>query len=76
MLAIEMALGQLSGGYVGYWHFCPLFRGVEYLNFYIKCFAQLTYLVRISWVLLYLVYSLRPKAPWAKCRKPWATASK
>lgn len=75
LITLEFAVGQLSCGHVGYWTFCPLFRGMEYLGFCVNFYALVVVSIQVSWSWLYFMYCFEPDLPWMKCRAPWATPS-
>lgn len=75
MMVIDFANGQMTGGALGYWLFCPLFRGIRLLSFLINLYSITYYVFMTAWWIFYLILSLQPSLPWASCRPPWATPS-
>ncbi|KAH3778521.1 hypothetical protein DPMN_179985 [Dreissena polymorpha] len=69
---LEMIMGQYSqSGAVSVWRVCPIFKGVGYGTVIATFLFSIYYAVIICWMLLYFVYSLFPKLPWASCDNEW-----
>ena len=76
VLLLECAMGQMSGGVMGYWRFCPLIRGIEYLSTWTNAYGTPYYFVYVSYITLYLMYCFQSELPWKNCHHSWATKSK
>ncbi|KAH3778547.1 sodium- and chloride-dependent glycine transporter 1-like [Dreissena polymorpha] len=69
---LEMIMGQYSqSGAVSVWRVCPIFKDVGYGTVIATFLFSIYYAVIIGWMLLYFVYSLFPKLPWASCDNEW-----
>lgn len=75
ILVIEVATGQLTGGMLNYYWFCPLLRGLEVFYSMMNMWVQFTYLFNVSIAVLYLSYCFESVLPWESCKEPWRTES-
>ncbi|XP_077980198.1 sodium- and chloride-dependent GABA transporter 1-like [Glandiceps talaboti] len=72
MFYLEIGLGQyLQLGGLSVWQVVPAFKGVGYGSATIACILNIYYIVIISWVNVYLVFSFFPTLPWTVCDESW-----
>ncbi|XP_054868035.1 sodium- and chloride-dependent GABA transporter 2-like isoform X1 [Amphiprion ocellaris] len=75
LFLLETAIGQYTqeGGITCWRKLCPLAEGIGYAGQLIILYSCMTYLIILSWALLYLVFSFSSQLPWATCNNYWNT---
>ncbi|XP_030248846.1 sodium- and chloride-dependent GABA transporter 2-like [Sparus aurata] len=75
LFLLETTVGQFTQeGSITCWRkLCPLAEGVGYGGQLILLYSCMTYIIILSWALLYLVFSFSPQLPWATCNNYWNT---
>ncbi|XP_054867989.1 sodium- and chloride-dependent GABA transporter 2-like isoform X2 [Amphiprion ocellaris] len=75
LFLLETTIGQYTqeGGITCWRKLCPLAEGIGYAGQLILLYSCPTYLIILSWALLYLVFSFSPQLPWASCNNYWNT---
>uniref|UniRef100_A0A3P8U4Y1 Transporter n=1 Tax=Amphiprion percula TaxID=161767 RepID=A0A3P8U4Y1_AMPPE len=77
LFLLETTIGQYTqGGGITCWRkLCPLAEGIGYAGQLILLYSCPTYLIILSWALLYLVFSFSSQLPWASCNNYWNTGT-
>ncbi|KAL3992060.1 COPII coat assembly protein SEC16 [Sarotherodon galilaeus] len=72
---LETTIGQFTqeGGITCWRKLCPLAEGIGYGGQLIILYTCMTYIIILSWALLYLVFSFSSQLPWASCNNYWNT---
>ncbi|XP_058490060.1 sodium- and chloride-dependent GABA transporter 2-like [Solea solea] len=75
LFLLETTIGQFSQeGSVTCWRkLCPLAEGIGYGGLLILLYSCMTYIIILSWALLYLVFSFSSQLPWSNCDNYWNT---
>ncbi|KAE8295536.1 Sodium- and chloride-dependent GABA transporter 2 [Larimichthys crocea] len=75
LFLLETSIGQYTQeGAITCWRkLCPLAEGIGYGGQVILLYTCMTYIILLSWALLYLVFSFSPQLPWATCNNYWNT---
>uniref|UniRef100_A0A4W6CSX5 Transporter n=1 Tax=Lates calcarifer TaxID=8187 RepID=A0A4W6CSX5_LATCA len=75
LFLLETTIGQYTQeGSVTCWRkLCPLAEGIGYGGQLIILYSCMTYIIILSWALLYLVFSFSSQLPWASCNNYWNT---
>ncbi|XP_023155604.1 sodium- and chloride-dependent GABA transporter 2-like isoform X1 [Amphiprion ocellaris] len=75
LFLLETTMGQYTqeGGITCWRKLCPLAEGIGYAGQLIILYSCMTYLIILSWALLYLVFSFSSQLPWATCNNYWNT---
>ncbi|XP_053728229.1 sodium- and chloride-dependent GABA transporter 2-like [Synchiropus splendidus] len=75
LFLLETTIGQYSQeGSVTCWKkLCPLAEGIGYGGLLILLYSCMTYIIILSWSLLYLIFSFSPQLPWSSCFNDWNT---
>ncbi|XP_075871330.1 sodium- and chloride-dependent GABA transporter 2-like [Nelusetta ayraudi] len=75
LFLLETSIGQYTqeGGITCWGRLCPLAQGVGYAGQLILLYSCMTYIIILSWALLYLVFSFSSTLPWASCNNYWNT---
>uniref|UniRef100_A0A673BRA1 Transporter n=1 Tax=Sphaeramia orbicularis TaxID=375764 RepID=A0A673BRA1_9TELE len=75
LFLLETTMGQYTqeGGITCWRKLCPLAEGIGYGGQLILLYSCMTYLIILSWALLYLVFSFSSQLPWASCNNDWNT---
>lgn len=75
MFLQETSMGQYTqeGGVTCWRKICPLAEGIGYGGMLIILYSCMTYIVILSWALLYLIFSFSSQLPWASCGNYWNT---
>lgn len=75
LFLLETSIGQYTqeGGITCWRKLCPLAEGIGYGGQLIILYSCMTYIIILSWALLYLVFSFSPELPWAGCSNYWNT---
>ncbi|XP_061574892.1 sodium- and chloride-dependent GABA transporter 2-like [Cololabis saira] len=75
LFLLETTIGQYTQeGAITCWRkLCPLAEGIGYGGHLIVLYASMTYIIILSWALLYLVFSFSSQLPWASCNNYWNT---
>ncbi|KAF7219401.1 sodium- and chloride-dependent GABA transporter 2 [Nothobranchius furzeri] len=75
LFLLETVLGQYTqeGGITCWRKLCPLAEGIGYGGQLILFYSCMTYIIILSWALLYLVFSFSSQLPWASCSNYWNT---
>ncbi|CAG06374.1 unnamed protein product, partial [Tetraodon nigroviridis] len=73
LFLLESAVGQYAQeGSITCWRkLCPIAEGIGYGGVLILIYSCITYIVILSWSLLYLVFSFSSQLPWATCNNYW-----
>ncbi|XP_015225091.1 PREDICTED: sodium- and chloride-dependent GABA transporter 2-like, partial [Cyprinodon variegatus] len=68
-------MGQYTqeGGITCWRKLCPLAEGIGFAGQLILLYSCMTYIIILSWGLLYLMFSFSPQLPWATCDNYWNT---
>ncbi|KAJ0063584.1 hypothetical protein NL108_004408 [Boleophthalmus pectinirostris] len=76
LFLLETAIGQYTqeGGITCWRKICPLAEGIGYGGQLILLYSCMTYIIILSWALLYLIFSFSSQLPWASCKNYWNTA--
>uniref|UniRef100_A0A3P9C895 Transporter n=1 Tax=Maylandia zebra TaxID=106582 RepID=A0A3P9C895_9CICH len=72
---LETTIGQFTqeGGITCWRKLCPLAEGIGFGGQLIIFYSCMTYIIILSWALLYLVFSFSSQLPWASCNNDWNT---
>ncbi|XP_063350218.1 sodium- and chloride-dependent GABA transporter 2-like [Pelmatolapia mariae] len=72
---LETTIGQFTqeGGITCWRKLCPLAEGIGFGGQLIILYTCMTYIIILSWALLYLVFSFSSQLPWASCNNDWNT---
>ncbi|KAL3992056.1 prostaglandin-endoperoxide synthase 1 [Sarotherodon galilaeus] len=72
---LETTIGQFTqeGGITCWRKLCPLAEGIGFGGQLILFYNCMTYIIILSWALLYLVFSFSSQLPWASCNNYWNT---
>uniref|UniRef100_A0A3B4G813 Transporter n=1 Tax=Pundamilia nyererei TaxID=303518 RepID=A0A3B4G813_9CICH len=72
---LETTIGQFTqeGGITCWRKLCPLAEGIGFGGQLILFYSCMTYIIILSWALLYLVFSFSSQLPWASCNNDWNT---
>ncbi|KAM9359164.1 sodium- and chloride-dependent GABA transporter 2-like [Symphorus nematophorus] len=75
LLMLETAAGQYTQeGSITCWRkLCPLAEGIGHGGILILFYSCMTYIIILSWALLYMVFSFSSQLPWASCNNYWNT---
>ncbi|KAF7652993.1 hypothetical protein LDENG_00089030, partial [Lucifuga dentata] len=75
LFLLEVSVGQYTqqGGITCWRKLCPLAEGIGYGGQMISLYSCMTYIIILSWALLYLVFSFSSQLPWASCTNYWNT---
>ncbi|RVE64553.1 hypothetical protein OJAV_G00127010 [Oryzias javanicus] len=75
LFLLETTIGQYTqeGGITCWRKLCPLAEGIGYGGQLILFYSCMTYIIILSWALLYLVFSFSSQLPWANCNNDWNT---
>ncbi|MED6293593.1 hypothetical protein CHARACLAT_012084 [Characodon lateralis] len=75
LFLLETTIGQYSqeGGVTCWRKLCPLAEGIGFGGQLILLYSCMTYIIILSWALLYLVFSFSSQLPWASCNNYWNT---
>uniref|UniRef100_A0A3P8UQS8 Transporter n=1 Tax=Cynoglossus semilaevis TaxID=244447 RepID=A0A3P8UQS8_CYNSE len=75
LFLLETTIGQYTQeGAVTCWRkLCPLAEGIGYGGQLIILYSCMTYIIILSWSLLYLVFSFSSELPWSSCNNYWNT---
>ncbi|KAI4815660.1 hypothetical protein KUCAC02_005797 [Chaenocephalus aceratus] len=75
LFLLETTIGQYTqeGGITCWRKLCPLAEGIGYGGQVILLYTCMTYILILSWALLYLVFSFSSQLPWASCDNYWNT---
>ncbi|XP_071352338.1 sodium- and chloride-dependent GABA transporter 2-like isoform X1 [Trachinotus anak] len=75
LFLLETTMGQFTqeGGITCWRKLCPLAEGIGYGGQLILLYSCMTYIIILSWALLYLVFSFSPQLPWSSCDNYWNT---
>ncbi|KAK5904479.1 hypothetical protein CesoFtcFv8_006037 [Champsocephalus esox] len=75
LFLLETTIGQYTqeGGITCWRKLCPLAEGIGYGGQVIILYSCMTYILILSWALLYLVFSFSSQLPWASCNNYWNT---
>ncbi|KAL7401459.1 hypothetical protein ABVT39_028367 [Epinephelus coioides] len=75
LFLLETTVGQYTQqGGIAFWRkLCPLAEGIGYCGQLIILYSCMTYIIILSWALLYLVFSFSSELPWASCNNYWNT---
>uniref|UniRef100_A0A3P8UAS2 Transporter n=1 Tax=Amphiprion percula TaxID=161767 RepID=A0A3P8UAS2_AMPPE len=75
LFLLETAIDQYTqeGGITCWRKLCPLAEGIGYAGQLIILYSCMTYLIILSWALLYLMFSFSSQLPWATCNNYWNT---
>ncbi|XP_075998742.1 sodium- and chloride-dependent GABA transporter 2-like [Genypterus blacodes] len=75
LFLLETSLGQYTqeGGITCWRKLCPLVEGIGFGGLLIHLYSCMTYIIILSWALLYLVFSFGSQLPWASCNNDWNT---
>ncbi|XP_056904908.1 sodium- and chloride-dependent GABA transporter 2-like [Takifugu flavidus] len=73
LFLLETTVGQFTqeGGVTCWRKLCPLFEGIGYGGILILIYSCMTYIIILSWALLYLIFSFRSQLPWGTCNNYW-----
>uniref|UniRef100_A0A3P8U740 Transporter n=1 Tax=Amphiprion percula TaxID=161767 RepID=A0A3P8U740_AMPPE len=77
LFLLETAIDQYTqeGGITCWRKLCPLAEGIGYAGQLIILYSCMTYLIILSWALLYLMFSFSSQLPWATCNNYWNTGT-
>ncbi|XP_061683677.1 sodium- and chloride-dependent GABA transporter 2-like [Syngnathoides biaculeatus] len=77
LFLLETTIGQYTQqGAVTCWRkMCPLAQGIGYGGQLIQVYNSMTYIIILSWAVLYLVFSFYSALPWSTCDNYWNTAN-
>ncbi|XP_020564128.1 sodium- and chloride-dependent GABA transporter 2 [Oryzias latipes] len=75
LFLLETTVGQYTqeGGITCWRKLCPLAEGIGYGGQLILFYSCMTYIIILSWALLYLMFSFSSQLPWANCNNDWNT---
>ncbi|XP_030599363.1 sodium- and chloride-dependent GABA transporter 2-like isoform X2 [Archocentrus centrarchus] len=75
LFLLETTVGQYTqeGGITCWRKLCPLAEGIGYGGQLIIFYSCMTYIIILSWALLYFVFSFSSQLPWASCNNYWNT---
>ncbi|XP_029963527.1 sodium- and chloride-dependent GABA transporter 2-like [Salarias fasciatus] len=75
LFLLETVMGQYTqeGGVTSWRKLCPLAEGIGYGGQLILFYTCMTYIIILSWALLYLAFSFSSQLPWASCNNYWNT---
>ncbi|XP_063350214.2 sodium- and chloride-dependent GABA transporter 2-like [Pelmatolapia mariae] len=75
LFLLETTIGQFTqeGGITCWRKLCPLAEGIGFGGQLILFYSCMTYIIILSWALLYLVFSFSSQLPWASCNNDWNT---
>ncbi|KAM7413494.1 hypothetical protein PAMA_020738 [Pampus argenteus] len=75
LFLLETTIGQYTQeGAITCWRkLCPLAEGIGYGGQLILLYSCMTYIIILSWALLYLVFSFSSQLPWSSCNNYWNT---
>ncbi|KAM7399628.1 hypothetical protein PAMP_018881 [Pampus punctatissimus] len=75
LFLLETTIGQYTqeGGITCWRKLCPLAEGIGYGGQLVILYSCMTYIIILSWALLYLVFSFSSQLPWSSCNNYWNT---
>ncbi|XP_034023846.1 sodium- and chloride-dependent GABA transporter 2-like [Thalassophryne amazonica] len=75
MFLLETTIGQYTQeGSITCWRkLCPLAEGIGCGEVLVQFYACTTYVIVLSWALLYLMFCFNSQLPWATCSNYWNT---
>ncbi|KAM4742991.1 sodium- and chloride-dependent GABA transporter 2-like isoform 1-T1 [Anableps anableps] len=75
LFLLETTMGQYTQeGAITCWRkLCPIAEGIGFGGQLILLYTCMTYIIILSWALLYLVFSFSSQLPWASCDNYWNT---
>ncbi|XP_014915694.1 sodium- and chloride-dependent GABA transporter 2-like [Poecilia latipinna] len=75
LFLLETTMGQYTqeGGITCWRKLCPLAEGIGFGGQLILFYSCMTYIIILSWALLYFIFSFSSQLPWASCNNYWNT---